>query len=52
VVLGPPEDHKVDEQATAALRAKMRRGRVRLLFDRGPYYEAAVKPQLSARGRR
>ncbi len=53
VVLGPPEDYKVDEQATAALRAKLRRGRVRRLFDRGPHYDAVVKPHLAARaGRR
>ncbi len=49
VVLGPLEDSKVDARATAALRAKLRARRPRRLFDRGPYYEAMVKPQLAAR---
>jgi len=47
VVLGPPEDYKVDEQATAALRAKMRKGRRLHMFDRGPYYERAVRGRRS-----
>jgi N-methylhydantoinase B len=49
VVLGQPEDYKVDARATAALRAKLRRGRAPSLFDRGPYYNAVVKPQLVGR---
>ncbi len=52
VVLGPPEDYKVDERATAALRRQMRQGRPRRLFDRGPYYDAVAKRQLAAQGRK
>jgi N-methylhydantoinase B len=52
VMLGPPEDYKVEAQATAALRRRMRKGRTRRMFDRGPYYEAVVAPQLAARRRR
>jgi N-methylhydantoinase B len=52
VVLGPPEDYKADEQATAALRARLRIGRRLQMFDRGPYYDAVVRAQLGARSRR
>jgi len=51
VVLGPPEDYKVDERATAALRRQMRRGQPRRLFDRGPYYDAVAKKRLATQAR-